>query len=265
VNGGESQTFTITPSSGYQVSAVTVDGTNKGALTTYTFTDVTANHTISATFTTATTQYTITASAGPNGTISPSGSVVVNSGASQTFTITPNSGYAISAVTVDGTNKGVLTTYTFTNVTANHTISATFSGAYGNLAVGKTVTASSELSATYSAAKVNDDNTTTRWAASATTFPQWVKVDLGSQRTISEVEMMFAFAGNPGDCYDFIVETSPDNANWTTKVNQSPNGNTAQTQRYGFSSVSARYVRITISGAPGTYRASLYEFRIFGM
>jgi len=76
-----------------------------------------------------TTQYTITASAGANGSISPTGSVKVNSGASQTFTITPNSGYAVSAVTVDGSNKGAITSYPFTNVTANHTISATFAAA----------------------------------------------------------------------------------------------------------------------------------------
>jgi hypothetical protein len=72
------------------------------------------------------TQYTITSSAGANGSISPVGSVKVNSGASQTFTITPNSGYAVGIVTVDGASKGAIATYTFTNVTANHTISATF-------------------------------------------------------------------------------------------------------------------------------------------
>jgi hypothetical protein len=219
---------------------------------------------VSAT-TPVTTTYTITASAGPGGSISPSGTVVVNKGASQTFTITPNSGYAISAVTVDGSNKGAITTYPFTNVTANHTISATFSGGYRNLAIGKTATASSEIAGgTYSAAKANDDNTTTRWAASSGTFPQWLKIDLGSSHTLSEVEMMFAFAGTSGDCYDFTVETSSDNTNWTTRVNQNPNPNTAQTQRYGFSTVAARYVRITIKGAPGTNRASLYEFRVFG-
>ena len=71
-------------------------------------------------------QYTITASAGSNGTISPSGSVKVNSGANQTFTIAPNSGYQVDVVTVDGASKGSVTTYTFSNVTVNHTISATF-------------------------------------------------------------------------------------------------------------------------------------------
>src|SRR5581483_4499685 len=72
------------------------------------------------------TTFTITASAGTGGTISPSGSVSVNQGSSQTFTIAPNSGFAVSSVTVDGTNVGAVSTYTFSNVQANHTISAAF-------------------------------------------------------------------------------------------------------------------------------------------
>ncbi|WP_270810237.1 leucine-rich repeat domain-containing protein [Hungatella effluvii] len=71
--------------------------------------------------------HTITASAGTGGSISPSGTVNVNDGANQTFTITANSNYSISSVTVDGVNQGGISTYTFSGVTANHTISATFS------------------------------------------------------------------------------------------------------------------------------------------
>ncbi|MCU0608973.1 MAG: hypothetical protein MUF22_04305 [Chitinispirillaceae bacterium] len=75
--------------------------------------------------------YVITASAGTNGTISPSGTVTVTKGNSQTFTITPNSGYVISSVTVDGVNQGAVSTYTFTNVTATHTIAAAFAPVTG--------------------------------------------------------------------------------------------------------------------------------------
>jgi hypothetical protein len=70
--------------------------------------------------------YTITATAGTGGTISPSGNVKVNYGADKTFTITPNAGYQIKDVKVDNVSQGPISTYTFTNVTANHTISATF-------------------------------------------------------------------------------------------------------------------------------------------
>ncbi|MEA4846301.1 MAG: immunoglobulin domain-containing protein [Clostridiaceae bacterium] len=72
------------------------------------------------------TTYTVTASAGSGGSISPSGAVSVRSGSSQAFTITPNPGYRINSVTVDGVNQGAVTTYTFTDITADHTINATF-------------------------------------------------------------------------------------------------------------------------------------------
>ncbi len=72
------------------------------------------------------TAYTITASAGSGGSISPSGSVTVVYGADQTFTITPDSGYEVDDVVVDGNSQGKITSYTFTNVTSDHTISASF-------------------------------------------------------------------------------------------------------------------------------------------
>ena len=70
--------------------------------------------------------YTISASAGTGGSISPTGHVPVTSGGSRSFTITPNSGYRVNSVTVDGASVGAVTSYTFSNVTANHTIAATF-------------------------------------------------------------------------------------------------------------------------------------------
>jgi hypothetical protein len=118
------QTFTITPNIGYHVADVLVDGVSVGAVTSYTFTGVIANHAISASFAIST--FTITASAGANGAISPSGGVIVNYGTDQAFTITPNSGCQIVDVLVDGASVGAVTSYTFTSVTTSHTISASF-------------------------------------------------------------------------------------------------------------------------------------------
>ena len=70
--------------------------------------------------------FTIEASAGENGSISPSGSVAVVKDTDQIFTITPNSGYHIADVKVDGVSVGAVDTYTFYDVAENHTISATF-------------------------------------------------------------------------------------------------------------------------------------------
>lgn len=74
----------------------------------------------------AVTQYTITSSADANGSISPDGAIYLNSGGSQTYIITPGSGYSVKDILVDGVSAGALTSYTFSNVTANHTIAASF-------------------------------------------------------------------------------------------------------------------------------------------
>ena len=71
-------------------------------------------------------KFAITATAGAGGTISPSGNVSVEKGKSQTFNFIPNYGYLVSEVVVDGVNKGISTSYTFTNVTAAHTIIVKF-------------------------------------------------------------------------------------------------------------------------------------------
>src|SRR6185369_4898492 len=101
-----------------------VDGSSVGAVASYTFTVVAANHTIAASF--AIDTYTITASAGTNGSISPSGAVSVNYGADQAFTITPDAHYHVADVLVDGSSVGAVGSYTFTAVAANHTIAASF-------------------------------------------------------------------------------------------------------------------------------------------
>lgn len=73
-----------------------------------------------------TTYFEIEASAGGNGSISPSGTQTVAKGGSKTFTFTPDEGYTVGNVTVDGVSMGRCSSYTFTNVQADHTISVTF-------------------------------------------------------------------------------------------------------------------------------------------
>ena len=141
VNCGDNQTFNFIPDACYAVQNVIVDGVSQGAISSYTFTNVTVSHSISVTFIQQT--YSVTATAGANGNISPSGVSVVSCSSNQTYTITPDACYAIQDVVVDGVSQGALASYTFTNITANHTISATFvqlaysisasSGANGNI------------------------------------------------------------------------------------------------------------------------------------
>ena len=124
VDAYKDQTFTITPDPNYKILDVVVDGKSLGALSTYTFERVRSNHTITATF--ASNQYTITASAGSGGTISPSGEQKVNPGSSLTFTISADADHAVWDVMVDGISAGPVDTYTFDNVSSDHTIHATF-------------------------------------------------------------------------------------------------------------------------------------------
>ncbi len=125
VNCGSDETFSIAANSCFSIADVVVDGTSRGALSSYTFLNVQTNHTISATFS-PNGPYTILASAGPNGTITPSGSVIVNCGDDQAFAIAPAACYHVVDVLVDANSVGAVTSYTFLNVQTNHTISATF-------------------------------------------------------------------------------------------------------------------------------------------
>ena len=126
VNAGESKTFTLTPSDGYTVADLIVDGKSVGVQTSYTFSNVSTDHFIQAKFKSSTGQFTISASTGINGTIDPKGNITVESGGSKTFTIKPDTGYIVDDVKIDGQSKGAMTTYTFTSVTADHSIYATF-------------------------------------------------------------------------------------------------------------------------------------------
>ena len=82
------------------------------------------------------TYYTIKATAGTNGSISPSGWTSVRDGRDQTFTITPDKGYAVAKVLVDSKSVGAVKSYTFKNVTKDHTIEAIFMKSNGNPQTG---------------------------------------------------------------------------------------------------------------------------------
>ncbi len=120
---GSTTTFTVTPAAGYSISSVTGCG-GKLSGSTYTTGPITSACTVSAAFAIKT--YEIDAMVGAGGSILPSGTTMVNYGGSQTYTITPSPGYRISGVLVDGAFVGAVSSYTFSSVTANHAISATF-------------------------------------------------------------------------------------------------------------------------------------------
>ncbi len=134
VASGGSQSFTFSPSTGYHLDSLLVDGVKVDSLTSYTFTNVTVNHTIAAYFSINTYTITVTPSV-TNGTVTATGIVdsvlTVNYGATPTFTITPNAGYEISSITINGMTNVPVTdstgqNYTFASVSSNQTITASF-------------------------------------------------------------------------------------------------------------------------------------------
>jgi N-acetylneuraminic acid mutarotase len=121
---GSALTFTVTPETGYHITDLAVDDISQGALDTYTFWNITTNHSISASF--AINTYVITPTTGTGGGISPNTPQTVEYGDALTFTVTPEANYHVQDIVVDGVSQGNLETYTFWNVSASHTISAAF-------------------------------------------------------------------------------------------------------------------------------------------
>src|SRR6185436_20069132 len=104
-----------------------------------------------------------------------------------------------------------------------------------------------------------DGNTTTRWAGSP--WPQWIQVDLGATYSIDKTEIM-PYANR---AYQYKVEVSLNGTNYSTVVDQTANTTSAATLTDTFAPASARYVRLTTTGASGYTGgwASYNEFRVF--
>jgi len=128
-----------------------------------------------------------------------------------------------------------------------------------NLALNKPVTFSSQQAGNEASHAV-DGSTTTRWAASP--WPQWIQVDLGTTYTIATTEIM-PYASR---AYQYRVEVSLNGTSYTTVVDKTANTTGGTTLTDTFAPASARYVRLTVTGASGYTGgwASLYEFRVFG-
>jgi len=119
---------TATADPGYSFVNWTDSGANEVSTSAYFVPDKVGGLNVAATYTANfdIIQYTITATAGPGGTISPIGDVIVDHGADQNFTMIPDLEYRVADVLVDGVSVGAVLDYDFTNVTANHTIHVTF-------------------------------------------------------------------------------------------------------------------------------------------
>ena len=122
---GSDQTFLITPAIGHHIDSIIIDGLRVDSLSGYTFHNVTSGHTITAYF--SINQYTITAGSVGNGTITPSGSVLVTHGGSQAFILLPDAHHHVDSILVDGVKVDSISSYTFFNIDTSHIITGYFS------------------------------------------------------------------------------------------------------------------------------------------
>lgn len=210
------------------------------------------------------TTHAITTSAGIGGSITPNDTVQVAQSTDQNFIITADTGYKISDVTVDNISQGAISSYTFTDVQTNHTISASFS-AEKNLALNKSVTVSGEPEPENPGTSAVDGTVATRWAGSGG-YPQWIEVDLGEIYNIHATEVV---CFNDRD-YQFTIDIKTTaGGTYTQIVDRSGNtqgGSEVSPIRDDFTEIQGRYVRITVTGAYqyGSTWTSLNEFRVFG-
>jgi len=306
-NSGTSVTLTATAATGSTFAGWSGACTGTGTCT------VTMNTAKSVTAAFSLKTYTITATAGSGGSISPSGTISVNYGSSQTFAITPNTNYSISDVMVDGASAGAVSSYTFGNVTANHIISASFSyippssgGGGGapsqyDLTITKsgngTVTAntgtitwsgntgtasySSGTSVTLTAA-ANTNSTFTGWSG-ACTGTGTCTVTMDATKSVTAIFAVCTYSISPasqsfdsGGGNDTVNVTSQSGCSWTVTsnvswititssgssssgngvVNYSVSSNSSTSSRTGTMTIAGQTFTVTQSGISCTYSIS---------
>lgn len=123
VQGG-SLSFAFTPAEHHHVADVLVDGVSVGPVTSWTFADVTSDHTVAASF--EFDSYTVTASAGAGGRITPAGTTIVPHGGALTLRVRPRAGYRVARLIVDGRNVGPRARFAINGCSCNHVIRARF-------------------------------------------------------------------------------------------------------------------------------------------
>lgn len=126
VKPGSSLKITVLLNPGFEIGDFKVDGKSVGKVTEYTIEDIQKSVDISISVVKQVDGYVIKATAGSGGKITPSGETTVEKGKDATFTFSANSGYTVSEVLVDGKKITATGSYTFKNVTSDHTISVSF-------------------------------------------------------------------------------------------------------------------------------------------
>jgi len=123
IKEGSDIAFSILANTNYDIVDLLVDGNSLGSLSSFTFFNVKQDHIIHAVFKP---RPVITASAGQNGNIEPSGSIILKNESDRLFYFKANQGYRISDVIIDGQSLGDISFYFFESVKENHSIHVLF-------------------------------------------------------------------------------------------------------------------------------------------
>ncbi|MER7689693.1 alpha-L-fucosidase [Streptomyces sp. NPDC097610] len=157
-------------------------------------------------------------------------------------------------VTITGINRTLIPEDSVVGVTLDRSVQP------ADIAAGRKATGSSEETAKgNTAAKAVDGSTATRWCASNGDTGQWLKVDLGSERSLTGTRIAWESAATN---YQYRIEGSTDNANWTTLADLTATTGTSQVQVSVFRA-RARYVRVTVTGLPSGTWASIRSLEVF--
>ncbi len=211
---------------------------------------------------TPTATHTTTATAGGGGTISPMGTLNNLDGESRTYTITPNANYSTN-VKIDGVSVGAITSYTFSNITTNHTIDATFTLLPG-IALNKPTTAQSSSSVIHTANKANDSDGTNASYWEADSYPQWWQVDLQGIYDVSTIVVK-----NYYDLYRYYkyeIWGSLDNITFTKiaeKTDTKFSGESGDT--FNLTSTTARFLKVIMTNNSFSNSVQISDFRVFGI
>ncbi|BCG02470.1 hypothetical protein PPGU19_070380 (plasmid) [Paraburkholderia sp. PGU19] len=204
-------------------------------------------------------QFPITATSTGSGALSPVGNTSVYQGGMQTYQFVAAAGSAVTGVTVDGQDIGIVNQYTFDNVLAAHTINVVFNSASAavNLALGATATASGLENDGYPASNAIDGDVTTRWSSNFAD-DAWITIDLGKETTFNRVVLNWENAYGK----QYQIQTSHDNVDWTNVAYNQTDGK-GGVEDLPLTNTTARYIRLQgVLRATG-YGYSLFEFAVY--
>ena len=159
------------------------------------------------------------------------------------------------------TSKGFYTvTATNTSISKTATIEVLPVNANLSIATGVSATATASSPATGNVASFAfDNNGGTRWET-ATTDPQWIMVNLGGRKTISDIIITWEFASGK----DYVIEGSLNGTDWTPMLSKTNLAAGARTDRWYDINKDAQYVRLTGTARTSGYGYSIWEFKIYG-